>query len=119
MKFTKVLRAIFVSSFFLPFLASAHEVYVLDQASITSDLAKPPLNLLKAMLDQQHLFTMYALLGLIALICILGISLSRTVEKIADPFLFKIKPYAGHIAQITFGVALLASAHFGALFGTE
>ncbi len=97
----------------------AHEVYVLDAASITKDVALPPLNLFNVVVTHEHLFLVGLFLVILALVCILGISLSRRVEKWIDPFLFKIKPYAGHVAQITLGVALIASAYYGALFGTE
>lgn len=100
-------------------LASAHEVYVLTSGEVAKDLTYPPINLFAAAVSHKYLFLSAALAGIFLVICILGVSLSRKLEARIDPILFKIKPYAASIAQATLGLALLASAYYGALFGTE
>lgn len=108
-----------ITSLFVPFLASAHEVYVLDNNEIANDLIQPPLNLFDVAMSHGHQFILAALLIILAVICILGVSISRKAESVCNPILLKIKPYARGIAQITLGSALIASAYFGAIFGTE
>jgi hypothetical protein len=123
MKTPKILLngvVLIVTGFFInPLFVSAHEVYVLDSASIANDISQPSLNLFKVALSHEYLFLFCLFLGLLGVLSILGISLSRKIESWIDPILLKIKPYAGHIAQITLGAALIASAYYGALFGTE
>lgn len=102
-----------------PFIVRAHEVYVLDPTSVAKDLTLPPLNLFQIALSHEYLFLLSAFLGILGLVCIFGISLSRKLEKLLDPIIFKIKPYAGYITQVTLGLALGASAYYGVLFGTE
>lgn len=111
----------FVSIFFLSLFGtvSAHEVYVLPPSEIAKDLTKAPLNLFQVALSHEYIFLVGLFLVILGVLSILGISLSRRIEKWIDPILFKIKPYAGHIAQATLGVALLASGYYNALFGTE
>jgi len=114
-----ILALLFIVNFVYFTNVSAHEVYVLNSAEIAHDVAQPPLNLFAVALSHEALFFTSTLLGLLLIITILGISLSRGLERLLDPILFKIKPYAAHIAQITVGSALFASAYYGALFGVE
>ena len=106
-------------AFLSPVVASAHEVYVLSKTEIAADLLQPPVNLFAVAMQEKHEFFVWGMIGFLVILVVLGMSISRGLEKVCDPFLLKIKPYASHIAQITFGVALLASAYHGALFGTE
>ena len=105
--------------FLVPLIASAHEVYVLSHSEIAMDLLYPPINLFAVAVSHKYQFLTAALLGVIVVVCVFGISILHNLGRRIDPFLFKIKPYAGHIAQITIGFALIASAYYGALFGTE
>ncbi|PSO45697.1 MAG: hypothetical protein BRC25_01345 [Parcubacteria group bacterium SW_6_46_9] len=52
-------------------------------------------------------------------IIVLLISITRELEKLLDPLLFKIKRFAPYIMQITLGVSLIVSAHYGGLFGPQ
>ena len=98
---------------------SAHEVYVLNHDEIARDVAQPPLNLFEIAGSEEALFFTSVMFGILIMVIVLGISLSRKLERILDPLLFKIKPYASYIAQITIGSALFASAYTHDLFGTE
>ena len=102
-----------------PLMASAHEVYVLSNGEISNDLLYAPINLFAVALSHEYQFLTAAFLGALLIFCVLGISLLHGLGRHLDPFLIKIKPYAAHIAQITIGLALIASAYYGALFGTE
>lgn len=106
-------------SIIFPYVVKAHEVYVLSPEQVQADLIPPPLNLFEIIVSHEYTFFLSALFSIILLVCVLGISVSRKVESWIDPILFKIKPYAGHIAQGALGLALLASAYNNALFGTE
>ena len=106
-------------TFVFPLAASAHEVYVLNSSEISKDLLFPPINLFAVALSHEYQFLTAALLGTLLLACVFGISILHSFGRFADPFLIRIKPYAAHIAQITLGLALIASAYYGALFGTE
>ncbi len=119
MKFKKYLVVVLVFVALLPARTFAHEVYVLGHDQIVHDLAQPAVNLFQIAEESGGQFILWSIIGALIIFLVLGISISRKVEKKIDPFLFKIKPYAGHVAQVTLGLALLASAYYGALFGTE
>lgn len=118
---TQRLLALFfpIISFLLPAIASAHEVYVLNGGEVSHDISLPPLNLFSIAVENGHQFLLIAFLAIVGVVCILGISISRKLENILDPMLLKIKPYAPYISQVTIGLAVLASAYYRDLFGTE
>lgn len=117
---TRLLALFFpIISFLLPAIASAHEVYVLNSSEVSHDVSLPPLNLFSIAVENGQQFLLIAFLAILGVVCILGISVSRKLENLLDPILLKIKPYAPYISQVTIGLAVLASAYYGALFGTE
>jgi hypothetical protein len=103
----------------LPISALAHEVYVLEQSEISRALTRGPLNLFEVARSDQNRFFTWMFIVLSAVVIVLGVSFIRSFGKAVGPFLLKIKPYADHILQVTLGVAVLASAHHGVLFGPE
>jgi hypothetical protein len=105
--------------FFLPLLASAHEVYVLGASEIAKDISYPPINLFAVAISHEYQFLTAGLVGVLIVGSVFVISILHSLGRRIDPFLIRIKPYAGHIAQITLGAALIASAYYGALFGIE
>ena len=111
--------AVCVAAFSVPLFASAHEVYVLSHAEIASDMTQAPLNLFAVAVAEKAQFALWGMIGILAVIVIFGVSISYGLQKHVSPFLLKIKPYASHIAQITLGVSLIASAYHHALFGPE
>jgi len=52
-------------------------------------------------------------------VIVLLISITRRLEELLDPLLFKIKRFAPYIMQVTLGVALIGSAYYGSLFGPQ
>ena len=108
-----------IGTLILPLIAQAHEVYVLNSSEIATDLLAPPVNLFAVAVSHEYQFLTALFLGIVLIVCVLGISLLHGLGRSASSFLVKIKPYASHIAQITLGSALIASAYYGALFGTE
>jgi len=103
----------------IPLVVSAHEVYVLTSSEIANDLLAAPINLFAVAASHEFQFLTAMFLGILVVFCVLGISLLHGLGRIVEPVILKIKPYAAHIAQITIGSALIASAYYGALFGTE
>jgi uncharacterized membrane protein YphA (DoxX/SURF4 family) len=99
--------------------ASAHEVYVLDPATVSLDVANPSPNpFTMAITDFPH-FSLRGIIAVITVAVIFLISVSRKIEDFLCPTLIAIKPYASLIARITLGVSLLFSASHAALFGPE
>ena len=99
--------------------ASAHEVYVLSPQAIHADITNPspdPLLLVGSDTDE---FAIWAFMGALLVGAILLISISRKIEKLCDPFLFKLKKWAPLVARLTLGGSLLASGIYNALFGPE
>jgi uncharacterized membrane protein YphA (DoxX/SURF4 family) len=106
-------------SFFLPAIASAHEVYVLDPTTIQTAINTPSPNPLLLILSDSSQFSFWAMLGIILISVVFLVSIFRPIERLFAPTLRKIKPWAPLIARLTFGVSLVASSVYGALFGPE
>ncbi len=104
--------------FFTPQI-QAHEVYVLDKHEIASLTNSQPLNLLTTIKAFGAEFTAAALFGISLVIFIFVISTSKKLESLLDPILFRLKPLAPIITQVTLGTAMIASGHYGAFFGIE
>lgn len=111
--------AVTAAAFFVPAAASAHEVYVLTSAEIAADMAQPPINLFAVAAAQKETFIVWAMLSLLAVILVFGVSVSYGLRKYATPLLLKIKPYASYVIQFCLGLSLVASAIGSALFGPE
>ncbi len=99
--------------------AHAHEVYVLDHEEITDALAAPVPDFRGTITANLGQFLGWGAATLLVIVVVFFISISRPVEQVVDPFLFRIKRYAPTITQITFGLALLTSGWYGAAFGVE
>ncbi len=102
-------------------VASAHEVYVLNQSTVAYDVTHPSPDPLVLVTDSgtRTLFMFCALVGVILVTGIFLISVSRRIENAIDPMLMKLKRFAPIIARLTFGLSLLAAAYYKALFGPE
>lgn len=102
-----------------PAIASAHEVYVLDTATIVHDIAGASPNPFSEVLTDPQQFIFWGIVGIILVSTVFALSLSHTLERILAPHLRRIKPSAAPIARITLGTCLIASAYNNALFGPE
>jgi len=109
----------FVFLFFTPLAAYAHEVYVLPQDMIDAALQAPTLSSLDVIIANLGLFVFWAFIGIVLVVFIFSISISRGLEKRLDPMLIRLKKYAPFVARITAGLAFLACGYYGALFGPE
>lgn len=103
----------------LPLAASAHEVYVLDQSTIDTALSAPRFSDLGVAMSNLPAFLQWGLIVASVIVLVFIISITRTVENLIDPILAKLPPYAPIIGRVTIGLAFIAGAYYGALFGPE
>ena len=104
---------------FLPAFARAHEVYVLPKGVIARDLTMPSLQVFEIISAHTGLFFFWGFITIWAIFTILSISVSKSVERVVDPILARLKPYAPLVARVTLGLAIISSGYFGAMFGPE
>lgn len=101
-------------------LVSAHEVYVLGSAEVSSILATPSENPFSALSGSQFDFFLWSFIGAMLVTVVFFVSILRPVEKFFDPMLFTLKrKYGFIIVRITIGLALFASGYYQSLFGPE
>lgn len=106
--------------FFIGFhTVSAHEVYVLNQNTIHYDVTHPSPNPLSLIKTDREQFLLAAVIGVILVVGVFLLSISRRLEKALDPFLMKAKRWAPLVARLTLGFSLIAAAYYHALFGPE
>lgn len=105
--------------FLLPGFASAHEVYVLDQATIDRAMAAMSPNPFLAYFGNEFNFILWGTISFVIFSTVLGASLFRLFEKKLDPFLFSLKKYALPVARVTVGLCFIAFAVSGRLYGSE
>ncbi len=119
--FKKILSTIVVITSLVvsPSLAFAHEVYVLSPDHIARDISVDSPNPFSIVATNQMQFALWGFISILVVVLVLIFSLTKKVEKFADPFLFRIKKYAPFVARITLGICLMFSAQHGALFGPE
>ncbi|MDP3645465.1 MAG: hypothetical protein Q8R25_00030 [bacterium] len=107
------------SVFVLPLIASAHEVYVLDAATIARDIASVSPDPLSAFYTNKYQFFLWGFIFFIGFSTIFFMSIFHRFEEAFSPFFTRMKKYAAPVARMTLGVCLIASAYNGALFGPE
>jgi uncharacterized membrane protein YphA (DoxX/SURF4 family) len=108
-----------VAAAFMPSTASAHEVYVLDHAEISHAIESVSPNPLSAIPEQEELFLLYGAAIGFGVLLIFALSISPLFERVCNPWLSKLKPWAPFIARVSLGVSIIVSGYFGASFGPE
>ena len=103
----------------IPWVVSAHEVYVLSSSQINQALAMPSFNLWTEIVSHLSQFGFWAFIGILLVFGIFWISTMRFLERRLDPFFLKIRPYATFIARLTIGLSFLAAAFYQAIYGPE
>lgn len=103
----------------LPFVASAHEVYVLPPEVVAQALSEPPFSEWEVLVSNLNLFMLWALIAIMVVTAMFLASISRWLERLMDPLLAKLPPYAPVITRVTIGISFLAAAAANALFGPE
>jgi len=102
-----------------PWVASAHEVYVLTPETIAHDIGTPSPNPIDAFGDNRMLFFFSAFAGFVFVSTIFFASITHRLEIFFEPWFTRMRPWAPLVARVTLGLCLIASAYNGALFGPE
>ncbi len=108
-----------VAFFVAAHTVSAHEVYVLNQQTVSYDVSHPSPDPLTMVKGDSSDFLLATIVGVILVGGIFLISISRRLEKALNPLLIKAKRWAPLVARLTLGLSLLAAAYYRALFGPE
>lgn len=102
-----------------PTAASAHEVYVLDGATIAQALAAPSPNPFSAYHGNEYEFYFWAFVSFVVISTVLCAAAFRVFEKTLTPLFYRLKPLAHSLVRLTVGVCLISFGLYGALFGPE
>lgn len=103
----------------LPALVSAHEVYVLDSATIARDVATVSPNPFEAFFTNQGRFFFWGFIVFVAVSTIFFMSIFRVFEEKTASVFSHLKRFAPLIERVTLGLSLIAFAYNSALFGPE
>ncbi len=119
MPFIRLLYVFVFALLLVPQDAFAHEVYVLDHATIVQDLATNSPNPFGAFWTNQYQFFFWGFIVFVTVTTVFFASIFHTLESRCRPFLTRIKRWAPCITRITLGVCLVACAYNQGLFGPE
>ncbi len=111
--------AAFFAVFLTPIVVLAHEVYVLDNETISRAMSVVSPNPFSAITGNEFEFFFWGFVSLIVFGTVIAASLFHIFEKQLDPSLFSLKQYALPIARITTGLCVLAFAYSGNIYGSE
>lgn len=103
----------------LPTVTSAHEVYVLSPEVVQQAVHAPAFSEVDVAMQESTEFLWWAFVGLFVVALVFFMSVSRSVERVLDPYLAPLPYYAPFVGRVTIGLAFCASAYYGALFGPE
>lgn len=103
----------------IPGATSAHEVYVLDQETISRALAAESPNPFNAYAGNEYEFFFWALVSLIVLSTIVFASVFRVYEARLHPLLAYLKRFALPLVRMTVGASLISFGAYRSLFGPE
>jgi hypothetical protein len=114
-----LLRAVPLAALLSPALAGAHEVYVLDPATVEYAMATDSTNPFTAYVGNEYEFFFWGAVTFVVFSTILAASLFRMFERRLDPFFFRIKRFAHPILRLTVGLSLISFGLARSLFGPE
>jgi uncharacterized membrane protein YphA (DoxX/SURF4 family) len=103
----------------LPTLAAAHEVYVLDGATVARAMAGASPNPFTAYIGNEYDFFFWAFVGFVLVSTILFASFYRVLEPIFGSTLATLKRYAHPVVRVTVGLSFISFGLVGELFGHE
>lgn len=115
----RVLCGMLLTLIVTPFMASAHEVYVLPDVTIEHAVTDYSPNPLTAIPGNWGEFIEWGLIVTAILVSVCALSYSRRLSSFGAPVLQWLKPYAHVIARCTLGASLFASGYYQAFFGPE
>lgn len=102
-----------------PVVTYAHEVYVLPKDVVLQAISTPAFSEWNIILTNIDQFVLWGFITALIVFCVFFISIARTVERMLDPFLKKLPPFAPVISRITIGISFLAAAYYNSLYGPE
>lgn len=103
----------------LPAVASAHEVYVLPSSMVQQAIAMSQFSLWDTIVANSGQVVFWGCITALIILGVFFISTSRLFERLFDPLLEKLPPYAPAISRVAIGISFLTAAYHGALFGPE
>ncbi len=104
---------------FVPRVASAHEVYVLDPVTVEHAMASVSPNPFLAYFGNEILFFFWGFVAAVIFSTMFAGSIFHVLEHKLGPTLFALKKYALPIARITVGLCFVAFALSGNIYGSE
>lgn len=113
---------IFLASLFAatwPVVSSAHEVYVLDNATIQQAMSATSPDPFSAIAGNEGLFIFWGIVSFVVFSTVIAASVFGFFETYLDPYLFALKKYALPVARITVGLCIMSFAYMGNIFGSE
>lgn len=117
------LRTVFLAAlssiFLIPTIALAHEVYVLPSDMTQQAIAMPAFSEWNTILANIDQFVFWGFITCLVVFGVFFVSVSRVFERLFDPLLSMLPPYAPVISRIAIGLSFLTAAYHGALFGPE
>lgn len=103
----------------LPLVTSGHEVYVLPPEVVAQAISSPGFSFIEVITDHLSQFIFWGFISVLVVVGVFFISILRVLERVFDPILAKLPPYAPVISRVAIGLSFLAAAYYQALFGPE
>lgn len=108
-----------VLAFLMPLPLFAHEVYVLDEHTVSRAMTAEWTNPFSAYYGNEFQFYLWGFICLVAFSTILAASTFRWFQARLAPFFHAIKPFALPLVRITVSLSLISFGLYGSLFGPE
>lgn len=116
----KIIRFVLACiAFFVPAIASAHEIYVLPASAIAADLAAVSPNPFSAYYGNEYQFYFWAFVSFVVISTIFAATAFRLFERSTATFFRYIKRFALAFVRLGVGSCFLFFAFNEALFGPE
>lgn len=103
----------------VPILASAHEVYILDTATISDAVSSPSPNPLLAYIGNEGRFFFWGFVAIVVTLTVFFATTFRLVEARTFSLFARLKRLALPLARLTAGATLITFGLTGFLYGPE
>src|SRR3989338_4772255 len=115
----KAFFIIIIAAILLPAFTFAHEVYVLDQATVDIAMATTSQNTFFAYVGNEAEFFFWAFIAFVTVLTLFFATIFGFLEKSLSPLMAQLKRFALPLIRITTGVSMLSFGLAGALYCTE
>ncbi|QQG38360.1 MAG: hypothetical protein HYS26_02325 [Candidatus Kaiserbacteria bacterium] len=115
----RLLLTLLASVLVIPGSVFAHEVYVLDPASVAAGMATSSPNPFLAYFGNEYQFFFWGFVSAVVLSTIIAASIFGIFERTLDPLFFKLKRFALPLARVTIGLCFISFGIMGSLYGPE